>query len=126
MNKYFKNPFVWVIVAFVCFLFAWFMPVKWVSVLFAFLGIGFSLVAWKLLDNHEKNKNATRRKKKLSSFERSMYVSLIIVMAMCVSTLSSLIAPVCFIVALAVFIWYLYEKVQEYMKEAARAKTKRK
>lgn len=124
MNEYFKNPLVWVGVAFVCFLFAWFMPVRWVSVVFAFLGIGFCLVAWKLLDKHEKNKKNTKRKNKVSRLERIMYTSLIIVMAMCVSTLSTLIAPVCFIVALAVFIWYLYELVQEYMKDAAKKKHK--
>ena len=123
MSKYFKNPFVWVGLAFVCYLVTLFVSTAWVSLLFAVIGIAGCLVAGKLLDNHLKSKK-DKKKKKLSMLSKGMYASIIIMLAMCVSTLSSVFAPICWCVAFGVFVWYLYERVQDYMKEVARSKRK--
>ena len=121
MSKYFKNPFLWVIVALVCYLATFFVAIAWIHMLLAVIGIVACLVAGKLLDNHVKN-GKDKKKKKLSMLTKSMYAAVIIVMAMCVSTFSPLVAPICWCVAFGVFVWYLYERVQEYMREAAKAK----
>ena len=123
MIKYFKNPFFWVVVALVCYLSTFFVPTAWVSMLLAVIGIVVCLVAGKLLDNHLKN-NKDKKKKKLSMLSKSMYAAVIIMMAMCVSALSPVVAPICWCVAFGMGIWYLYERVQEYMKEVARSKRK--
>ena len=121
MVKYLKNPFVWVVMALVCYVIAFFVPVAWIHFGAGVLGVVFCLVGGKLLDNHIKN-SKDKKRKKLSMLTKSMYASVIIVMAMCVSTFSPLVAPICWCVAFAMFIWYLYERVQEYMKEVARNK----
>ena len=121
MSNYFKNPFVWVVVALVCYLATFFVAIAWVRVLLAVIGIVVCLVAGRLLDNHLKG-NKDKKKKKLSMLTKSMYAAVIIMLAMCVSTLSPMFAPFCWCVALGMAIWYLYEKVQEYMKEVARNK----
>ena len=121
MIKYLKNPFFWVGIAFVCYLVTLFVSTAWVSLLLAVIGIVGCLVAGKLLDNHLKN-NKDKKKKKLSMLSKSMYACIIIVLAMCVSTLSPVFAPICWCVAFGMGIWYLYERVQEYMKEVARNK----
>lgn len=125
MLKHFKNPLCWVSLAFVCYLLSMVILITWLSVLFAFVGIGLAMVALKLLRKHEKNKKG-RKHRKLSILEKGSYAGIVVVVALCVSAHFNLLAPLCWLVVLASGMWYLLECAEEYVKEYMKSKSKKK
>jgi uncharacterized membrane protein len=95
----------------------------WASILVAIVGIGLSLVAFQLLTKLRKDCNG--KKKKVSSLEKAGYASVVVVIALCVSTNFSLLAPTCWLVAIAAGIWFLNEYLEDHMQEDAKKKKRR-
>lgn len=124
MAKYFKNPFFWVVLAFICYLLSIMLLTTWASIFVAIVGIGLSLVAFQLLSNRRKD-NKGKKQKKVSSLEKAGYASVVVVIALCVSTNLSLFAPVCWLVAIAAGIWYLNEYLEDHAQEDAKKKKRR-
>ena len=124
MAKYFKNPFFWVVLAFICYLLSIMLLTTWASIFVAIVGIGLSLVAFQLLSNRRKD-NKGKKQKKVSSLEKAGYASVVVVIALCVSTNLSLLAPVCWLVAIAAGIWYLNEYLEDHAQEDAKKKKRR-
>ena len=121
MGKVIKNPFFWIGLAFICYLFALFLTVEWASIVVAIAGVGLSLVAFQLLSNRRKD-NKGKKQKKVSSLEKAGYASVVIVIALCVSTNLSLLAPVCWLVVIAAGVWYLNESLTEHVQDRTRRK----
>ena len=125
--RYFKNPLFWIALAFICYLLSLFLLTTWASSLVAIVGVGLSLVALQLLLNRGKDKkNKRRRHKKLTMYEKAMYAGVVIVIALCVSTNFNLLAPVCWLVAIAAGVWYLNECLEKHVNEGAKRKAKKR
>ena len=121
MGKVIKNPFFWIGLAFICYLVALFLTVEWASIVVAILGTALALVAVQFVPNRKKNKKS-KKLKKITSLEKSVYASVVIVIALCVSTNLSLLAPVCWLVVIAAGVWYLNESLTEHVQERTRRK----
>ena len=126
MMRYFKHPFFWIALAFVCYLLSLFLLATWASILVAIAGIALALVALQLLLNRGKKKNKSKRHKKLTMLEKAMYAGVVVVIALCVSTNSNLLLPVCWLAIIATGIWYLNECLVEYVAGEAKRKAKRR
>jgi cobalamin synthase len=121
MAKFFKNPFFWVVLAFICYLLSIMLFTTWASILLAIVGVGLALFAFQLLSNLRKDDKGNKRKK-ITSLEKAGYASVVVVIALCVSTNLSLLAPVCWLVVAATGVWYL----NEYLEDHAHESTKRR
>jgi dipeptide/tripeptide permease len=124
--RYLKNPVCWIALAFICYLLSLFVLTTWASILFSIAGIGLSLAALQLLLNRGKKKNKRRRYRKLTMYEKAMFAAVVVVIALCVSTNFNLLAPVCWIVAIAAGVWFLNECLEECVKEEAKRKAKKR